>query len=852
MISAEYDRDKGTTVKTFGEPCDIILNGEKVTKVELHNSLFGDSYNYQVAFAGTSIESMEVKGGCTSLNDFAFYGCTKLKSVDLCNNGLLDIGVATFEYCSNLTDIKIGRGCRFLPGYGSSYSATAPTYAFSSCESLKNIVLEDGLTILQDCFGPLHRKSNTNGEALELESLTIPGSLQEILPNINYKKAFYGSEKDWYASGVGSVEDSNIYVDNKLWQAPTGAVVVPEGTAAIRNGKFSKDATSIKIPDSVTEIDSMALARTAWFNSQPDGLVYNENWLVGYKGESPLAGNIEIKEGTTRYANIFNANENIRSIKFPEGIKDIIDYSFSGCSRLKSVHIPNSVERIGSYAFSDCILNSVEIPNSVKRIEAFAFNTHKDSLKSITIRKKSPEAFEFTSEDIFNRTICNNAILLVPTGSREAYATNEFWGQFRIIAEINNNTIEGVCSESIKWELDTETKTLTLSGEGELHDAPWHNLAEHINNVVVDDKIEIPNKDYFFGTSWYNNQPEGLLYIGSSLMGFKGVDSTTTVIDIKDGTRFIADEAFKNNSIIKKVNSPNSLKRIGEKAFYKCSALTSIAIDDVEIIGENAFTTCSNLQGELNLKNLTSLGEAAFDNCKSLEKITSLGYITNIPNRSFHGATNLKECNIPNTVKVIDKEAFYKTSLKKIIIPNSVDTIGLSAFTGAALDTIIIASNEVAILNQAFRDCDSIKAVYILSDSVPVKGWTSITMRPFYTGRKANPRGTLYVPLGCKEKYPEDITMDFVEVVEMDMTELRNKTGIDAPVSTTIEKRIIASDGKLIVSNTKAGEVVSLYSVTGSLLINTIAEGNNTEINISGISGINIVRIGSKAYKVSL
>jgi hypothetical protein len=90
--------------------------------------------------------------------------------------------------------------------------------------------------------------------------------------------------------------------------------------------------TSVTIPNSVTSIGGYAFSGTGWYNAQPDGILYLDNWLLGYKGTQP-AGNLTINNGT----------------------KGIADWAFYGCSSLTSVTIPNSVTSIGYSAFRECI-----------------------------------------------------------------------------------------------------------------------------------------------------------------------------------------------------------------------------------------------------------------------------------------------------------------------------------------------------------------------------------------------------------------------------------------------------------------------------------------------------------------
>ena len=142
------------------------------------------------------------------------------------------------------------------------------------------------------------------------------------------------------------------------------SVSIPKSIVSIGECAFAycSSLSSISIPDQVTLVGGRAFYGTLWYNSQPDGLLYLDNWLIGYKGNKPT-GELNIAERTKGIAAVaFSGCSDLTSVTIPNSVTSIGNSAFSSCSGLTSVTIPNSVETIGNSAFSGCTgLTSVEL-----------------------------------------------------------------------------------------------------------------------------------------------------------------------------------------------------------------------------------------------------------------------------------------------------------------------------------------------------------------------------------------------------------------------------------------------------------------------------------------------------------
>ena len=214
----------------------------------------------------------------------------------------------------------------------------------------------------------------------------------------------------------------------------------------------------------------------------------------------------------------------------------------------------------------------------------------------------------------------------------------------------------------------------------------------------------------FYGTTWYDNQPNGLVYAGKVAYQYKGTMPANTSLTIEDGTLAIADKAFQFCSGLTSIEIPNSVTSIGYGAFGSCSGLTSVTIpNSVTSIGEYAFSECSGLTSIEIPNSVTSIGESAFLDCSGLTSINVESGNTKYDSRNscnaiIEKATNtlIQGCKttvIPNSVTSIGDYAFGGcTGLTSVTIPNSVTSIGSSAFEFCSGLTSVTFDNSTPTL----------------------------------------------------------------------------------------------------------------------------------------------------------
>ena len=265
----------------------------------------------------------------------------------------------------------------------------------------------------------------------------------------------------------------------------------------------------------------------------------------------------------------------------------------------------------------------------------------------------------------------------------------------------------------------------------------------------------------FGDTKWLEKQPDGLIYIGDILYGYKCYNEAPMDIsvEIKHGTTRIVGGAFQGMNGLKSILIPNTVKYIGNRVFESCSSLTSIDIpnsvieigdmafadcsslisinipNSVNKIGAGAFYGCSSLKSAILSENITSLlttvgnsedgSQSFFENCSSLTTISIPAKIEEIGAGIFHGCKSLESIIVHPDNKVYDSRVNCNAIIEKrtntlvagcksTIIPNNVKAIGCFAFEYcSSLQSITIPDSVNIIKTGAFYGCWSLTSIFL-------------------------------------------------------------------------------------------------------------------------------------------
>lgn len=264
--------------------------------------------------------------------------------------------------------------------------------------------------------------------------------------------------------------------------------------------------------------------------------------------------------------------------------------------------------------------------------------------------------------------------------------------------------------------------------------------------------IDFPTKlktigDNAFGNRFLTGQlvlPEGLDSIGKEAFQKNYI----TEVTIPESVRAIGQSAFYDNQSLKSVTLNNSMETINRSLFNYCKKLAVVRGGrNVKIVDQSAFSGCDSLRSISDITPVT-INSSAFYNCRKLEslnfsRIKSIGY------ESFYNCFGLKEADLTTLTSIYDRSFVGCTGLKKVTLGNDITTIKSDAFYNCqALEEVVLGSSINSLETDCFKsDKNALKRVYITAPAPPAVGTA-----PFYSPTSI----TLYVPEYAMVSYKLD------------------------------------------------------------------------------------------------
>lgn len=276
--------------------------------------------------------------------------------------------------------------------------------------------------------------------------------------------------------------------------------------------------------------------------------------------------------------------------------------------------------------------------------------------------------------------------------------------------------------ENLNWTYNKMSKTLTISGQGDMPEDTWETFKElSIKKLVIEEGVTSIAKSAFY----WHSEITGQLILPKSVkkiedFAFYECGGLTGDLVIPEGVTKISDYAFRGcEGLNGKLVLPSTVTDIGEEAFYKTSFTGELVLPKkLQSIGGAVFYECSGFTGDLIIPDsVTEVGTYAFAYTKGFDGDFKLSEgLDEIAPSAFTGCGNFKnDLVIPDTVTVIGNNAFGYTGFGGILkLDSKITDIEDYAFCGCSFSgKVEVPEGITSIGNATFKDCINIEEVVL-------------------------------------------------------------------------------------------------------------------------------------------
>ena len=646
-----------------------------------------------------SLATVNLTPACKVVGAFAFAGCEKLTSIgDL--SGLEEIREHTFTGCRRLSSVAFSDG---LLAVG--------RYAFSNCSALESILLPDTVTEIGEyAFSGCSsvRAFRIPASLNDLRTGALKGclSLTELIPSANNDEALFR------------------VIDGNLYSAFGRCLSLYVGG--------DKNETTFTLPNICEEIAPYAFdgnRNLTVLELDAPGLTLRKGALAGMHALTTLSiyslpsdhsylayyFGADSREANGSAGNFSPATLTKLSIA---SIGDTLpDYAFYGFTGLTEIDGIGSVRVIGPYAFAYTALREITIPATVTKIGESAYYGC-SAIESFTV---APSNTAYASFDgcLYSRDL--TTLYLVPqmketvtfSDTVKTIASGAFYKS--LVQElVVPPTVVSIEKGAFAGVLRLETLTVPFIG-GSRTDTDTDYMMYIFGGTVSKSNSIQPDGTYSYTTGDRSCTPTSL-----------------RKLTISEDITFIGEFAFAYLTEVTEIHWSGTVTYIDDYAFCQ-TGLTELTVPDtVTRIGDYAFAAMSDLESAVIPGSVGgNLGLFLFRECSSLETVVFEEGVTKIPAYAFYllGSrdsetnvvcyySNLDSVTLPSTIqvigsgafayagtryigdagsvygnlkfilpansdlRVIEKNAFYRSSIKSITLPSCFEEVGEMAFFG--------------------------------------------------------------------------------------------------------------------------------------------------------------------------
>ena len=313
------------------------VGDEALYRTRLDEIVFPEGLKHvgRKAFGETAFDRIVLPDGVEDIGEQAFTACVQMKEVRL-PEGITELAKGLFENCIRLEQVNIP-----------STAVSIRLYAFRGCRLMETLLIPENIDEI-DAYA--------FAECTGLRYVAMPEKLEEaniyMFDGCSNEMVFAGNG-DHAAKKFAEYKHYN-FEDESLWNE--NIVVGRDGDKTFALEEIVE--SSVILPSYNRSTQTIITNVSAMSEERND--VIQEIILPRY------ATLIDTKAFTNLAA--------LRSVLFPDTLRQIGSLTFAGCVQLEQIDLPDGLEMIGDLAFMNCrSLTKLDLPDSVYNIEECAF-----------------------------------------------------------------------------------------------------------------------------------------------------------------------------------------------------------------------------------------------------------------------------------------------------------------------------------------------------------------------------------------------------------------------------------------------------------------------------------------------
>ena len=601
----------------------------------------------------------------TSIGRKAFAKKPRVTSVVLGDN-ITKIGEQAFAQCAALKSVNIPKNV-----------VSIGKKAFQSCSVLESdIVIPSGVTVIEE---------STFGYCRALKNVTISSNVTSI--------------------GESAFADCDLLTE----------IIIPDSVEVIGDYAFSTcfSATTLSIGKNVVSIGQNAFQQCSALTEI-------------YVGDS-----VEVIGGAA-----FKKCENVTTVTMSDSTVYVGAEAFSGCAKLATVELSDKINYIGANAFRETDIwtkasNLVYVQNWL--VDSKVKNAGAYTIAEGTI-----------GIGVQAMANCSAVSQIIIPNSVKIVNDFAFAGMQNMSSVVLGEGVEEIGVQSFYY--CPKLTDVKLGGwdfaKREMTDSSLKKIGKYaffecplLTSIDIPETVEFIGAYAFRKSGIYTNagKDKGVVYAGNWLVDWNK-DSIALAggnIKVKEGTVGIAEYAFFQCIYVSTVEIPDSVEVINRSAFYQTAYILEVTLPaGLKRIEEFTFYGCSQLLSVGYMKTpeaggepqrveglpekLEHIGRSSFYECYLLGcAVDATGY--NVLDRDV-------TLVIPDTVKTIEKYAFYKCGASS----KDYDT-GITTLYG--IDKVVLGSGVESIGENAFGSFESLTSLET-GDGIKTIGWKAFYKCP--------------------------------------------------------------------------------------------------------------------------